>query len=495
MSTDDATQPATGQPSPTTSPAISGGRAILLSGMSIVAGSAVLAAVTWSYWPRPTAAAFNSEPLSQLATHRHREASTTAPAGPIVVEPGPAYGRALGTLPDSADSPGWPCYLGPTHNSVSEETGVVLDWSDEGPPLRWRRPLGEGYSAPVAVGNRLIVMHRWDDREIVECLDPATGERQWTFDRPANYQCEYNYTNGPISTPAIDGNQVFTLGIAGNLHCLSLDSGSLLWSRELATDYGANLGMFGVGASPLVEDDRLIVNLGGQSPPAGIVALDKQSGKTLWTATSDPAGYATPVAATINSTRYLFVFNDVGLVCLAPDDGTVHWRVPFRSMKVESPNATTPMVVDDMVFVSAHMKGSLCLRILPDGSYEEVWQDRRVLDCQYNNLLCIDGYLYGFSAFERSRSFRCLELATGMLCWRWKSKVLHGVALAVDDRFLLLGERGHLFSMDIDPRQPRPRAETSKPVIAQPCYTVPALHRGLLYLRNEKELVCFDLRG
>jgi outer membrane protein assembly factor BamB len=188
------------------------------------------------------------------------------------------------------------------------------------------------------------------------------------------------------------------------------------------------------------------------------------------------------------------VFTDRGLVCLDPASGHVYWEVPFRSKMPESPNAASPLVYGDLVLVTGYALGSLCVRVLPDGGYEEVWRDRRVLDSQYNNLACIDGFVYGFSAMDTARSFRCIELETGKLKWKLSSTLGCGTSLAVDGHFLLLGEYGHLASLAIDPGEPRLVAITKQPVLPGRCYIAPALADGRLFLRNENLLLCLDLR-
>jgi hypothetical protein len=182
-------------------------------------------------------------------------------------------------------------------------------------------------------------------------------------------------------------------------------------------------------------------------------------------------------------------------VSLKPITGKVRWSIAFRPKNPEKVNATSPLVYHDMVLVSAYSLGSLCVRVLPDGGFEELWRDGRVLDSQYSNLVCVDGFVYGFSATDKRRSFRCLDLLTGRLQWKFSSRWLaHGASIAVDGRFILLGERGRLGSMKINRVKPRETYVTEKSMIKGPCYTAPALHRGLLYLRNEETLLCLDLR-
>lgn len=387
---------------------------------------------------------------------------------------------------------GWPNLFGPSHDSVAPEMELDLDWPAAGPPARWRRTIGTGYSAPVVRRENLVISYRKKDREVIECLDADSGQPRWQFAYATSFKCPYHYSDGPYSTSVLDHNRVYAWGAEGELHCLDLKTGQPLWRRSLNRDFQVPPREFPVGASPLLEGGRLILNVGGQAPHSGIVALDARSGQTLWTATEQGASFATPVAATIHGRRYVFVFTADGLVSLDPESGRVWCSFPYRAKNPDKLNATSPAVHGDLVFLSGYSLGSLCLRVLPDGGLQEIWRDVRALDSQYNNLVCRDGFVYGFSALHRD--FRCLELLTGDVRWEWPDEIGRGTSLVVGDRFLLLGEHGHLASLDVDSQQVVLRSRTKEPVVHGPCYAAPALDHGRLYVRTNAELACFDLR-
>ena len=389
---------------------------------------------------------------------------------------------------------GWPNLLGPTHDCRSTEQGLDWKWSESGPVEKWRIPVGAGYSAPVVWGDRLILLHRKEDREIVDCMDAETGRPCWSHCWPARFQCRVSYSNGPYSTPVLEDGRVYALGAAGRLVCLSLNDGRPLWRRDLHEDYGVEIDMWPAAASPLLEQDRLILNLGARKANAGIIAIDKLSGKTLWTATDHGASCSTPRAATIHGARFVFVWTASALVSLAPETGRVHWQIPFFANNREAIHGSSPLVADNLVLVSGYQIGNLCVRVLPDGGYEELWRDKRQsLDSQYNSLLHLDGCVCGFSTTRRD--LRCLELATGQLRWKWRSKILNGNLIAVDDRFILLSEKGRLAALRIDVEHGvELLAMTEHRILTPPTFSYPALHKGLLYLRNEEELLCIDLR-
>jgi outer membrane protein assembly factor BamB len=398
---------------------------------------------------------------------------------------------------DTDDDVGWPNLFGPLHTSVSRERGILGDWPAAGPPVLWRREIGSGYSVPVVSGDRLILLHRIGDEEIVECLSAETGERLWSHRYPTRYVCRFRYSSGPYSSPIIHDGRVFAVSAEGTMRCLQLADGELIWQRELCKECQVEEGLFAVGATPLMDEGRLIFPLGADQRDAGIIALDARTGETLWTATDHRAGYATPIAATIQGRRRVFVVTFEGLVALDPSDGRVWWTIDHRPKSPDSVNATSPVVYDDLVLmVTGPGPGSVCVRVLADGGYEEVWRDRRVLDSQFNPLVCLRGYVFGFTSRRQGgATLRCIELATGKMRWERQSELDRGTLLSADGKLIALGEHGHLAALAADPDSTLPLCMTAEPLLAAPCYSAPALHRGRLYLRNEHELLCLELRA
>ncbi|MCA9122903.1 MAG: PQQ-binding-like beta-propeller repeat protein [Planctomycetaceae bacterium] len=393
-------------------------------------------------------------------------------------------------------SVGWPTLNGPDGKNVSYEQNLRWSWENDRPEELWKVKVGTGYGSPVAVPNHVIVLHRLGNDELVESFHPETGESQWQFRYPTTYSCEYDYSNGPYSTPVIDGDRVYAVGAEGQLHCLAIADGSLVWERLLQDDFQKSEQLFCVGASPIVEGELIIFNLGSVKDDAGLVAFDKANGETRWAATNYKAGYATPVAATIHGQRIVFVVTYEGLVAIESETGKVLWDYQMKSNMAMTVNATSPIVDDDCVIMSTGPgPGTVCLRVLRDGQHEEKWRIKRGLDSQYSSMILVDGHLYGFSSLLNRGTFRCVDLATGDERWQYASNLRRGQALAVDDRIVVLGEFGHLAVFDINSREPSLRSITEDSVLNPPCYSAPALANGLLYLRNEEVLLCFDLRS
>lgn len=461
---------------------------IACSGLAVVAAGGL--AAVWLYQTQAAVPPMNEEIAALAESLEEDQAEAEGKHSDLMqlpTRPSPQVG-----LPENV-GPGWPTLLGPNHDCTSGERGLDLQWPEAGPYQHWRIPVGVGYSSPVVLGERVVLFHRKDDLEILDCLDAETGQTLWSFDSPATYQCPFAHSSGPYSAPVLEAGRVYAVGAAGQMYCLSLEDGSEIWHRDLHGDYEVEIEVWPAAASPLLEDDRLIVNVGGRKTGAGIVALDKDTGKTLWKATDDGASCSTPVAGTIHDRRIAFVWTADALTAVDPADGNVYWQIPFCAKNYEAAHGTSPLVVDDIVFISGYQLGNLCVRVLPDGGYEELWRNKRkLLDSQYTSLIHLDGNVMGFSAVWRS--CRCLKIETGELQWKWRSRLRAATTIAVDGGYLMFDSTGRLASVRITPEGVEEIAMTRRPILAPPAMSYPALHNGLLYLRNEEEMVCLDLR-
>ena len=416
--------------------------------------------------------------------------------GRVLVTDGVEPQSQLQLLESAAGSSGdWPQLFGPDRTCFSRETDVDTSWGSAGPKEAWRKKIGTGYSSPVIAEGKLILLHRQGDEETIQCFSCDTGESLWRYAYPTEYTCKYEYSHGPYSTPVIAGDCVYAIGAQAQMHCLRLADGTLKWQRDLQADFNLGEQLFGFGASPWIEDDKLILNLGAAELNAGIAAFDVHSGATIWTSTDHHASYATPIATTLFDRRYLFVLTYDGLVALDPQDGTVRWIEPFKSKSIDTVNATSPAVwKNHVVVMHGPGAGAKCFKINEDGSHELAWKDRRVLDSQFNSLLTHDGYLYGFTAKrEGGSAFRCIDFRTGKLQWSVNSALQRGSCVAVNDRIILWGEEGHLAVIDLDPSAAKGFTITEQSLMEKPCYSAPALSSKKLFLRNEQYVIAFDL--
>lgn len=449
----------------------------------------------------------------------------------------------------------WPKFLGPSGYGVSKETGLLKTWPKSGPPILWEKGIGSGYSAPSVRGNRLVVHHRVEDNEVVECLRADTGKTLWQYKYETAFQDPYGYSNGPRCTPLLTENRCYTFGAEGRLLCLNLKTGNKIWLRDCYKDFdledeqtGRPNWFFGIGCTPILEGELLIAIVGGQ-PNSGVVAFDADTGKTVWenvgknvwdgaetgwtaqprytwTGDEQVASYSSPVAATIHGKRHVLCLMRHGLVSLDPKTGKVNFKYWFRSRAHESVNAARPVVIGDKIFVSAAYRvGSALLQVNKDGtSYKELWRNRRNMLTHWSTAIHVDGSIYGFSGrHEQEGRFRCIDLKSGQVQWsttgyegdvkdlaqdpqtgriidrKTKEPIPwpffgRGSKIRVGDKFIVLGERGTLALVNVNPKTFQEISRTSYKQITWPAWTAPVLSRKRLYLRDEDSLLCLDLK-
>ena len=443
----------------------------------------------------------------------------------------------------------WPRFLGPTADNHSAETGLLDRWSSNGPPIVWHKPVGAGYSAPSIRDGLLVLHHRVKTEEVVEAMEAATGKPLWRHGYPSQFIDPFGYNNGPRCTPLLTSNRCYTFGAEGRLVCLDLKSGKLVWERDTAREWEIPPAFFGVGSTPLLEGDRLMVMVGGQTN-AGVVALDAATGRTLWesvgkknwdgvtttgwraenayrwTGVEKQASYSSPVAATIHGRRHIFCLMRQGLVSLNPTNGGVNFSRWFQSMANDSVNAMCPVVQDDTVLISAayYRVGGVLLRVKPDGkSFEEVWRIPRssgerlpeggfrepTLELHWSTPVLHNGFLYAFSGRnEPDATFRCVELKTGAVKWsrdeRWRGHPPRGAkaqpdvfgrgsAIFADGKLITLGEGGLLGLVKPSPEKLEEISRFQVPSLSFPCWAAPVLSDKRLFLRSEDRLVCYGL--
>src|SRR5687768_2759910 len=189
----------------------------------------------------------------------------------------------------------WPQHLGPERNGIYKGAALAESWGAQGPRVVWRKTVGQGFSGPVVAQGRVILFHRVANEEVVEALDARTGAPQWRYAYATTYRDDFGFDEGPRAVPVVASGVVYTFGAEGQLHALDLAKGTRLWSEDTMRRFKVPKGFFGAAGSPLVEDGRVVANVGG--PGAGIVAFDAKSGKVLWTATNDQASYSSPAGA------------------------------------------------------------------------------------------------------------------------------------------------------------------------------------------------------
>lgn len=433
---------------------------------------------------------------------------------------------AVPSLWNRRDGADWPRFLGPTFDGKSTETGIRTAWDDGGLPLVWTMPVGTSYGIGAVAAGRYFQHERVGDSERLRALHAETGQPLWQHALPVQYRDLYGYNDGPRDTPAVDGNQVFTFGVAGRLTCRDVRDGQPQWNVETNRRYGVIQNFFGVGSSPLVHQDKVIVMVGGSPPqdadlppgrldrvsPAGsaLVALDRRTGEERWKVGEDLASYSCPRLMTIQGVTVVLLLARDGLLAVTADDGRQLWHYPHRSRMLESVNAAVPVVSGNQLLISeCYEVGSVMLEVSLAG-VQEVWKDppnrrQQILRAHWATPILVDGWLYGCSGRnEPDSDLRCFRWSDREIGWidprRSRSSLMY-----VDGHFVVLDESGLLQLVRADAREmevvseihlERPPAALTAvgyQPMGRPYWAAPILSHGLLYVRGSDAVACFEL--
>jgi outer membrane protein assembly factor BamB len=417
---------------------------------------------------------------------------------------------ALGTALQVAFAEEWPQWRGPNRDGVWHETGLVDKFAGEQLKIRWRKPIASGYSGPTVAGGRVYVTDRVlepEQAERVHCFDWQTGETLWTFSYPCPY-VNVGYTAGPRASVTIDDGKAYALGTMGNLFCFDAASGKSLWSKDLNTEYKIRMPIWGISASPLVDGDLVIVQIGGEG--ACLVAFDKISGQERWRALDDNASYSAPIMIQQAGRPVMVCWTGDSIVGMNAQTGEVHWKHSFKPEKMVI-NIATPVLENGRLFFTSFYDGSVMLAVNDkEMAVSEVW-NRRGRDEQHTDSLhsiistpYLEGdYVYGVDSYGE---FRCLDAKTGDRVWeslkptpksRWST--IHMVENA--GRMWMFNERGEVVIAKLSPTgyEEISRAKLIEPTRVQlgqrggVCWSHPAFAHQHVFARNDEELVCASL--
>lgn len=403
--------------------------------------------------------------------------------------------------PFVARSHDWPQWQGPERNNRSRETGLLRSWPRGGPPLVWKaRGLGGGYSTPSVTAGRIFGMSYRDADEVVWALEEQSGKELWST-RIASANRQVDYREGSRCTPTVDGERLYALGVSGDLVCLRVQDGKLLWQKNLIKDFGGTLPYYreayGYTESPLVDVDRVVVTPG--EPKTTIVALDKHTGKPLLSASvpethkgSSRADYGSLVVATAAGRRQYVAFLHGGLVGVAADNGALLWRYNRPSSGIV--NCNTAVIHEDLVFNSSgYGKGAGLARIANVGDgvrAEEVYFTKRMKNL-HGAMVLVDGYVYGGS---EPGMLVCLELRTGKGGWT-ERRAGKGSITYADGHLYYRDEHGPMLLIEANPGQYVEKGRFDPPDRSRArAWAHPVVANGRLYLRDQDVLLCYDVK-
>jgi outer membrane protein assembly factor BamB len=392
--------------------------------------------------------------------------------------------------PIAADD--WPFFRGPHFSGVSTESGWTRHWPEAGPKIAWRADAGIGASSVVVAEDRVVTMgsRREPDEEIVWCFDADSGDVLWQVSYSAKFDAR-QFEGGPAATPTIDNGRAYALSYLGDLHCLNLADGRVLWRKHLVRDLGGRYSNWKYAGSPLVTENLVVLDTGADGNST--VALDKATGQRVWGAGTDLAGYSSPIPFTYSGHRCVLVFKARAMVAHDLATGKELWRIDWRT--TYDCNASCPTVVGDKLFISTGYGGRRArgaLYQLGNGEPTQIWLNQD-LETRMNSAVVYDGHVYCIS--ERATGqLMCFSLRDGSAVWSEPSFAKFGTLMIADGNLIILDEKGDLVIADATGAGYHELARAK--VLTGRSWVMPVLANGRIYAKNNNgKIVCVDVRA
>jgi outer membrane protein assembly factor BamB len=426
-----------------------------------------------------------------------------------------------GPMAGTVTADDWPQWMGPTRNDVWAETGVVETFPAGGAPVKWRVPVGGGYSGPAVVQGKVYLTDyqkqsgdvandpgtrtELQGKERVLCLDAATGKELWKYE----YDCPYqiSYACGPRATPTVAEGTVYALGAEGHLAALSAETGKVVWSVHLPTVYKVEVPIWGYTSHPLVVGDKLFTLAGGEG--SLLVALDRKTGKEIWRSLSaSEIGYCPPTLYQVGRTTQLVLWHPESINSVDPETGKPFWSVPL--VPDYKMSITAPQLSGNKLFTSGIGNKSVLLE-LDEGrpAAKELWRGQRVdgVQCVNSSPVIVGDTIYASN--NDQGDLVAVDLATGKRLWKTfdpttgdrRAKGATVFLTRNGNRFFLANDQGDLIIAELSRAGYKERGRTH---VVEPTgeafgrsvvWSHPAYSGQAAFWRNDKELVCVDLQA
>jgi outer membrane protein assembly factor BamB len=380
----------------------------------------------------------------------------------------------------------WPQWRGPNRDGISKEAGLKKSWPAGGPPLAWRTAgAGEGYSSFAVADGRLYTMGARGNTEHVVAFDVASGKRLWSTANGSRFGNDRG--DGPRGTPTIEGGRVYAYGASGDLSVLDAATGKSLWTVNVLRQFGGSNITWGLSESPLVLNDRVLVNAGGNG--ASIVALKKTDGSVIWKTQSDEPGYSSAVVQDVGGIRQAVFFTGQRAVGVDVRDGRLLWS--YDKVANRTANIATPVVRGNRVFLSSDYGTGAALLEMTAGNggitAREVYFTRDMRNHHATSVLVGD-HLYGFS----SAILTAMRFDDGQVAWRVRD-FPKGSLVFADDRLYLYSERGDIALAEASPAGYREHGRFQLQTGSLPTWSHPVVSGGKLFLRDQDVIYAYDV--
>lgn len=375
----------------------------------------------------------------------------------------------------------WPHWRGPNFDGQSAEKGFVPQW-DKPPPKLWEQPIGSAFSGLTCVGGKVYTCGTANKQQVLSCLNADTGAILWQTPIEEEYK-DGSGGDGTRATPTFDDGRIYILGARGRLLCCDADSGKEIWSRQFDAP-----PKWGYAGSVLIEDDLAVATAGGSM--GGLVALNKKTGAPVWQSASVPAGYSTPYPFTFDGRRYIIGLLGKEALLVDAKAGAEVCRIPW--ITDYDVNAATPIFQDGkLLLTSGYKTGTAVFALAREGdklTVKNTWgsEPNKIILGKFQTPVLLDGNLY----VSDEKALKCVDFATGKERWSQRG-ISNGTVVWADGYLIVFTESGELQIGKAAPDEFKPL--TSVDLLSGRCWTVPTLYKGRLYVRNFKQVACYEL--
>ena len=394
----------------------------------------------------------------------------------------------------------WPQWRGPSRDGISKETGLLKEWPEGGPKLLWKASsIGNGYATPSVVGDRIYLLaNEGLENEYVLALKTQDGQQVWST-RLGNVGKPKQDPNFPAarSTPTVEGEFLYAMSSDGDLVCLNVASGKVLWRKNVQLEFGGKPGTWAYAESPLIDGDTLFCSPGGSQ--ATLLALNKKSGELLWKCAlpeADEAAYASAIVVDIGGIKQYVQLLQKGLVGVDAKSGKFLWRYS-KPVSIYNANIPSPLASDGYIFVGSAGTGGGAAKInVKDGVFQadQVYFGSK-MPTSIGGVIKVGDFLYGTTA----TTMQCIEFATGVI--KWDNRALGAASLCyADGRLYLHGENGMVALVEpssesyIEKGRFTPPDQPKRLNAMEKAWAYPVVANGCLYIRDHNMLWCYGIK-
>ncbi|HWP42041.1 MAG TPA: PQQ-binding-like beta-propeller repeat protein, partial [Blastocatellia bacterium] len=434
---------------------------------------------------------------TELEQHRARQRQSSPESADIPASEAQTVEQPVANSNTSAEAPTippppkvwrnyWTDYRGPNRDGRYDELRVLATWPASGPPELWRQPVGGGYASFVVAEGVAYTIEQRREKEVVAAYDVETGREIWTHGWNASF-VESMGGDGPRATPTWNEGRIYALGATGEFRCLDARTGKAIWGRNILTDNRAQNLEWGMAASPLVVDDKVIVLPGG-SPGRSVVAYNRLTGEPVWRSLDDRQAYVSPMLVRLAGQRQIVVVTSRRVVGLTVEKGALLWEYPWEtSMGI---NCSQPIAIsENRLFISSgYGKGAAVIEIIKDGngySAKTVWENTNMKN-KFNSSVYHEGYIYGLD----EGILCCVDAATGERKWKG-GRYGYGQVLLAGSNLVVISDAGDLALVKAAPDQHTELVRFA--ALEGKTWNYPAIAGGRLLVRNTMTMACYNI--